>query len=144
MEAKELRIGNYVYYSIEDSMEDDRIELVEVDNINHYGINEIDDFNGGDYSIREEDYLRGIPLTEEWLIKFGFFEESLSQFVLKWQDNDNCRSYFVYSDWCTISVNHSYSDAHEDDYVVHREIEYVHQLQNLFFALTGEELTIKE
>lgn len=26
----------------------------------------------------------------------------------------------------------------------YKQIEYVHQLQNLYFALTGEELTIKE
>ena len=136
MKANELRIGNWVELKTEFENEIHKVydvcqEMPFLDT-KKYGVGTI---------IWDEIYP--IPLTEEWLIKFGFEEESLSQFVFKWQDNDNCSSFFVYSDWCTISVNHSYKDSHEDDYVVHRKIEYVHQLQNLYFALTGEELTTK-
>jgi hypothetical protein len=70
-----------------------------------------------------------IPLTEEWLLKFGFYKNIDTELfekggfqieisVLK------CLFYLPeFGDW-------------------HKEIEYVHQLQNLWFALTGEELTI--
>ena len=38
--------------------------------------------------------------------------------------------------------NHSECDFTEMQYLT--EVKFVHQLQNLYFALTGEELTIKE
>lgn len=56
-----------------------------------------------------------IPLTEEWLLKFGV--ESIYDFKIYNDDGD----VFYYAVGC----------------------EYVHQLQNLYFALTGEELEIK-
>ena len=57
MEAKELRIGNYVYLPI---------------NNNEYFQIEQGDFcsnNIADYSVAE--FCQPIPLTEEWLLKFG-------------------------------------------------------------------------
>ena len=78
-----------------------------------------------------------IPLTEEWLIKFGFplqapytDDDGISGTSRMLFDLNNG---FLYSDslaWC----NH----------VNYKPIKYVHSLQNLYFALTGEELTIKE
>jgi len=73
--------------------------------------------------------IEPIPLTEEWLIKFGFERES-------------GESYWVISELEIQSVpkigggemlmmpNARYA----------KEIKYLHQLQNLYFALTGEEL----
>ena len=71
---------------------------------------------------RKYDY---IPLTEERLLKFGF--ESLL-------------SGAGYVQNCTeIGYNHN------GFYIIASglKIKYVHQLQNLYFALTGEELTTK-
>lgn len=70
--------------------------------------------------------IEPIPLTEEWLIKFGF-ENSNMGFSADYS-KDNIELNFVnglyeYGDYC--------------------KIEYVHKLQNLYFALTGEELTLK-
>lgn len=74
-----------------------------------------------------------IPLTEEWLIKFGF--EKVKNV------NEN-----TYPDFRKRSVE--LLKNVNGFYVLHRnegftDIHYVHQLQNLYFALTGEELTIK-
>lgn len=76
------------------------------------------------------EYLKPIPLTEEWLLRFGFLvtykkaEWTIGAFrVCKTFDAD-----FVYPDW-------------DINYI---DLPYVHQLQNLYFALTGQELTIKE
>lgn len=66
-----------------------------------------------------------IPLTEEWLVKLGF----------KFNSDSN-----VYS----IDNFFIYTEAYNKIIITYdclmRSVEYVHQLQNLYFALTGEEL----
>lgn len=68
-------------------------------------------------------------LTEEWLIKFGFTEfGSKDRMVV----NNNGRSLAV-----------EFAECRNLWLWQGIELKYVHQLQNLFFALTGEELTYK-
>jgi hypothetical protein len=109
MEAKELRIGNIVKY--ENTVYLHGGKITEVDNI----------IQG------ETDYYEPIPLTEDWLLKFGFEKTSLHYFrkagVLI-QAEDNCYECYLGS--------------------VVAKLEYVHQLQNLYFALTGTELEYNE
>jgi hypothetical protein len=62
-----------------------------------------------------------IPLTEEWLVKFGLMSTELGF----WNNGDAI--YFDYGKENEKSI----------------ELKYVHQLQNLYFALTGEELEMK-
>jgi len=77
-----------------------------------------------------------IPLTEEWLKRLGF--EKLT-YKSKGFKSDSYSytggpSLIVHFDGVRLSVNFWQGN----------EKRYVHQLQNLYFALTGEELTIKE
>lgn len=77
----------------------------------------------------------GIPLTEEWLKKFGFEYDGGSGY--KAPDNTEhwyftLRNGFMPNACATGSVE-------SDKYV---GCQYVHQLQNLYFALTGDELTV--
>ena len=69
-----------------------------------------------------------IILTEEWLLKFGFkrFPWGLVVGNLLFKDNLKCTE-------LTFEVGNGFRV----------EIKYIHQLQNLYFALTGEELTLK-
>lgn len=71
-----------------------------------------------------------IPLTEEWLLKFGFEYSGGEGYLMP------CGEY-IYA-----SLRNGYMlDAHKNhDF---KGIHYVHQLQNLYFALTQEKLTIK-
>jgi hypothetical protein len=69
----------------------------------------------------------GIPLTEEWLLKFGFIKNNTC-YVLKF--GSNC---------ITISLFKKPYSYLNGTYISDRT-QYVHQLQNLYFALTGEEL----
>jgi hypothetical protein len=69
-----------------------------------------------------------IALTEEWLLKFGFHKKGLwykkdDAFIIGWIDNKSQIS---------VGVNRNYSITYR----------YVHQLQNLYFALTKKELKI--
>lgn len=76
-------------------------------------------------------YCNPIPLTEEWLIKFGF----------KRQNNAyNGPHKNDFSIWSPIKSNRF--DLNDTINNVPK-IEFVHQLQNLYFALTGQELIKK-
>lgn len=93
--------------------------------------------------ILQADFLNPVILTEEWLVKFGFKSSSDADYELgpvRYMINDKT---FAYK--CGIP-SHVYASSCEDD--PHYDIElphikFVHQLQNLYFALTSEELTVK-
>lgn len=88
-----------------------------------------------------------IPLTEEWLVKFGFkgINKPNSHYVIN--DPNGYKDTHKISIFLTLNSQWqiAFSDelAGYKDYIPTTKIEYVHQLQNLYFALTGEELTIK-
>jgi len=122
MKAEELRIGNYVY---PDMSYPEPVKVCPKDFIN-------------------TEHLDPIPLTEEWLLKFGFETDSITFGVFinalrlrlfqiersnSYNDNKNKFTVTVYQSGRSIEIC---------------RVRYVHQLQNLYFALTGEELTIKE
>lgn len=116
MKANELRIGNYckeITYS--------KNEVVKT-SVEHFESIELGEIN-----------LSPIPLTEEWLLKFGFEKPAYSwigdKFHLsEWDDYP--------FHWC-VALN-------KNNAILVDKLNYVHQLQNLYFALTGEELTLKD
>jgi len=122
MTANELRIGNWV-------MDDDEsYEIFQVASIEK-GEEETEGMyfiNGGWI-----DDVLPIPLTEEWLLKFGFEKDD---------------PFFTNMD--SYSFNGLTMEFYKKECQFHYqgadiEFKYVHQLQNLYFALTGEELEIK-
>ena len=73
-------------------------------------------------------FIKPIPLTEQWLKDFGFRENNKKFF----RDHP----YFIgYKDWRPEGFW-----MLRDPEVPIRLIKYVHQLQNLYFALTEKEL----
>lgn len=132
MNAKDYRIGNLVYYHIEDSM-DERKEWNEVSPIDY------DDLR---CFVQYEDNseYRPIPLTEEWLLKFHRNEDEIEKskrfpneitiydrFLFIWKPE--------YKYWYVVTAYHK-------EYL--SKIEFVHEYQNFIFALTGEELTLED
>ena len=114
IEAKDLRIGNKVdlYGSIA------TIETV--------------DFAGIGIAIKEG---KPIPLTEEWLLKFGFVYTD---------DVENLNRDYKLQEFeiqLHLDVNDFICCNTIPNYV---QIKYVHQLQNLYFDLTNEELTLNK
>jgi hypothetical protein len=130
MNEQELRIGNWVEW------EDESKEQIRISSISYSGTPVNTYFIGYDNNKKEAALWEfcPIPLTEEWLERLGFrkvpvYKGNLSH--LQW--NKDYNGFFVGL------------QIHEGGlYYGRMEIKYVHQLQNLYFALTGEELEIKE
>lgn len=89
-------------------------------------------------------WFEPIPLTEDWLLKMGF--DRKKNYVTEYFQYGKMEKYRI----------HCYKDgamqlalpiSDENGVVTFApplvEFNYVHQLQNLYFALTGEELKIK-
>ena len=95
--------------------------------------------NGYEHKYEEGKYfdLEPIPLDESWLIKAGFENNSYSVFSRKISE---------YA-WLSISFkDYACSMICENpdiaDHDTNAPCKYVHQLQNLYHALTGTELTL--
>jgi hypothetical protein len=114
MRANELRIGNIIRFS-EDGA------IFTIDSIEQQGLSVQ---NEKEIAWINLDEFEPIPLTEDWLLKFGLEKQGLNKF---WK-NPLFLHFRVEN--CVFIVNEKYV------YLSH-----VHQLQNLYFALTGEELT---
>jgi hypothetical protein len=87
---------------------------------------------------KDEDSVQPIPLTGEWLVKFGFeYDKAWEGKVYVKQMGYGAAYYFsLYHNTMFKDIPAGCNEFHTT------EIMYVHQLQNLYFALTGEELTI--
>lgn len=148
MESKELRIGNLIYKEIPSiNATKEIVEVLSIDD----SIDVLDVKNSGGY-ITEEcslDIFQPIPLTEEWLVKFGFtkgIEKGIYGNVYKFGYND-C-NYVLSRDWREEASYHlgiEYTDSpyEEDDGKIYNfsfKVMYVHQLQNLWFTLIHKEL----
>jgi len=124
MEARELRIGNSIYYdelNIDTGKWHQKEIQVELKNL-------VELTNGRSL---EKNRYNPIPLTEWWLVKVG--GKKVNQ--IHW-----CINFGELKFYC--QFNKKWYSSLDAIYLVDR-IQYVHQLQNLYFALTGEELTLK-
>ena len=146
MVANELRIGNWVKIKEEFSDRDLPLETLEFqiegfnDGSNRYeeGAKQILFWNiknkvfgtttSGSYDIECEPIL----LTEEWLLKFNIKQD-------EWFcDNSYKLSHNKLFENYDVSV----CNVNKTNIVCFADVKYVHQLQNLYFALTGEELKV--
>jgi hypothetical protein len=132
MKANELRIGNWVY--IPQTKTNEQIGVIE----------ENGRFltKGYKTSYSSIECSRPIQLTEEWLKRLGF--KRCGYDLLYWEHETLLKGFQL------TGIN--WADADEPDYQFLNysigdnifSIHYVHQLQNLYFALTGEELVVNE
>lgn len=123
MKARELRIGNLVnYQTVEGDILVARIDWQDLKWISK-------DEKG--FNIAHS----AIPLTEEWLLKFGFEEYEFEDEIFGYVLNDfGYVNEFLFMIRILIDFEGT---------LIQKPIKYVHQLQNLYFALTVEELTFK-
>ncbi len=134
MKIRDLRVGNLILFA-EDST------IFEVTEISEYGVNVK---NEEEETYIEIDSFEGIGITEDWLIKFGF----------KKDENKGFDSYFYskgifylfhekdFDSGFTFPILMKYGNINE--YKNGRHIKYVHELQNLYFAIQQKELVMKD
>jgi hypothetical protein len=130
MKTSELRIGNYIKLML--NAEDFAIVQVTLNDLES-----VDNKKG---------VYEPLPLKEDWLLKHGFFVENfdyaipISECKVVWltliPQDDECSAYSV----CVTQTD----EDEEDQNAFLSDISYVHQLQNLYFALTGKELEHEE
>ena len=94
-----------------------------------------------------DDRVKPIPITEEWLLKFGFRKHKKG-FSIGIADYGYVINFLDWrNDW-TFGIE--YYDPMDDKMIGEvfnfngLGLQFVHQLQNLYFTLTGEELKTKE
>jgi hypothetical protein len=88
------------------------------------------------------EFIFGIPLTEDWLIKAGFekdWENDEEQYYSK-DGFDQLADYGGQSIVLRKEGSPYFNCGYYNNEI---HFEFVHQLQNLYFALTGEELQFK-
>lgn len=117
--TNELRIGNYV-------TEDGRLILIH----DGFGIDHAHNFEA-------------IPITEEWILKFGFEIKEVRD-IIEYLLN---KAMFMFSIYRKVGYDvfflSQYSEI-DKDIMGTTQIKYVHQLQNLYYSLTQEELALKK
>jgi hypothetical protein len=118
MKASDFRIGNYIYY---------------------FGVLEVVDINflialEEKRAINQEIIIGPQPakINDDWLIRLGFYVW-IGEYW--WKYPDNCFELHP-------SENGYYLSINLNEYITGEPIHYVHQLQNLYFALYQKELTI--
>ena len=115
MKANELRIGNLVHF-----FKDTPAMAVAISSHTLYLT------QGGGFINPKTEECVPIPLTDEWLLRFGF-EKSGRFYRLGALTIEVRKTYFRVCLCGNFLVN----------------LLFVHKLQNLYFALTGEELKLK-
>ena len=126
MKVNELRIGNLVYDRGNKILKIDyweRKDLIAQKVV-------VEGFVGHPLTEYVE-YLKPIPLTEEWLLKFGFEKKK------GYYDR-----YYYSIDGMDIRIDADMFETEVGE-CLYKTIKYVHQLQNLYFAINDEELTMK-
>ena len=83
-------------------------------------------------------YVKGIPLTKEWLIKFGFKYTEQGWYYLRFGDNSITIN--IKGNRTVLGSRKAVREAWNID--LNHALQ-VHQLQNLFYVIEGKELEIK-
>ena len=142
MKVQDLRIGNLVYLYNPIHWGDFINEVVEVKSISgvmtvkekeiwkdSFGcltlVSEKNEFN------QFSEYVKPIPITVDWLLKFGFelfpWGYVKNRVLIRYSFNGHSTAKF----WLEVGNG------------LRVELEFVHQLQNLYYALTNNELIYK-
>jgi hypothetical protein len=118
LKPTDLRIGNYVYNT------EGKIDTVGIEAMKYivaYGGTKICQ-------------VKPIELTEEWFLKFGF--DSLDTSFGKLFEFRTGRYAWLIDNFGSLHLDYT-------EYENLANVKYVHELQNLYFALTGQELEVK-
>lgn len=154
MKSSDLRVGNLVLWNDNST--------VTIEDIKPNRIAGKSD-NGVLNSLLSSKNFKGISLNEEWLLKLGFSVSEQGSDLEKYGNRGEIEKIYEISiethiihnmfnmsdlliakmkdGYRLIRIGANYYEQ-EDVYLISNVFEYVHQLQNLYFALVGKELQI--
>ena len=124
MKIQELRVGNYIY-------ENNKI----------LQITDGHNFDAVESWLEDTDFIKPILITEHILLKLGFKIGV---------NNYDCGNYHIISKFGEFYLRKSYKGGfywgfdYDNEINNVNNVEYIHQLQNLYYVITGCELTISE
>lgn len=136
IKTNELRLGNYVFDNENISMQIAKIETEKYTDWNSGNtFNAILEKDGQYY---ESDVMNYIPLTEKWLLEFGFNKDYKKGYIGKDFSNQDfvLAEPFVMGEW---QKGYAFEFT-AGGWSKYKEFNYVHELQNFYFAMTGEDL----
>jgi len=135
MKPADLRMGNHVLIFLD-------VEIIDAIQENYCST------KGTMYLLGYE-CIEPIHITEDWLLKFGFYESKIKgeygkRFIV---DNDDKYEFYIFplNDLWVIQLYNFYEEYGSVDHDVvsiPRNIQYIHELQNLYFWLAGRELEL--
>ena len=135
MKINELRIGNYV------SFNDVWYKIVEIENDRV-----LIEYHNGETDYCHIDYIEPIKLTRDILINIGCFMRGYNEIYSK----TLCIDYYDYYISYQNVKDNKYSflvSGYKNDELKRQirldNIQYLHELQNIFFSFTNQELEIK-
>jgi hypothetical protein len=125
IKANELRIWNLVF---------EGFDIYEVTSITRSG--QLRLFSAKENHSSGTSKIKPIPITKEWLLKFGFskYDQMGDNYFFAFEKDDNFE-FNLFLNFNKLKVSF-YGLNWERAF----KIDSVHQLQNLYFALTGQEL----
>jgi hypothetical protein len=143
MEAKNLRIGNYVTWIDEDDPSNAVLTLVGIYLNDAIWVEWTWEDGSNDNTDCDLETIKGIPITEEWLNKFGFDDAEYKKGYTGVEFRTNVILDFVLT---KPKFMGEWQDYYAFDLGQNRFVpmKYVHELQNLFFAVTSTELELKQ
>ncbi len=118
MEAKELMIGNLILKNN---------EIYEISSLFFV------DLHDGTIRKNNNYVIEPIKITHEWLVKLGF--------TIKNYPNGDIE--YFYKDYrYNLIKKENYDGYYFCDVIVLRDLEFIHELQNIYFVLIGTELKL--
>jgi hypothetical protein len=137
IQAKELMIGNYLYCEYSG-------EIIQVTEIKNDGV-----YASSNKTVIERYYyyeeIHSIPIDEKWLTDFGFkYLEAGFYNKSGWYynlDNQDQKTFIFLNNHFDVSI---LINTQFQNFFIDTDIKSIHSLQNLYFALTGKELELKQ
>ena len=137
MKASELKIGNFLLFS--NMIEPEKIITVGRRFFSSANIEKGD----GDFEITP--YYKGIPINNEWLMKLGFHHHGNNIYSKSFNDLNLKKLVVFKSDESAVKWGIGFADYYTGKEIAETlptDIMYIHNLQNIWFFLVGNELKI--
>ena len=153
MKIEDLRIGNLVSVNNKQFHPNLKGAILRVTGLNERSSNGVIETSVNLECERETysqfiEYIEPIPLTEHLLVDNGFEKSSHYNAYMHYdleviiKANDG-KGYWKLDHFSKIHDGKLYLTSEAEYTVSERPIEYIHQLQNIFFILSGKEIDIK-